>query len=157
MEETVKSILDYASAFIVERWVELIALGVMLTLWRWWMGHKLQDRITDLEAEHRSSGISQVLTVHGDLNIHDAGNQLRAAIEAKTSQNMRETIRRLPQMPLGDDHTYARLPDGTNIVTMADGTMQLAIPKPLSATASAGPISASATLLKRPASMEEEP
>ena len=35
-------------------------------------------------------------------------------------------------MPLGDGHTYARLPDGMNIVTMADGTMRLALPIVLS-------------------------
>ena len=123
---------DYASALIVERWAELIVLSIMLALWRWWMGHKLRDRITALEAQDSSSGISQVITIHGDVNIHDYDRQLRDAIETKTSQNLKETIRRLPQMPLGDGHTYARLPDGTNIVTMADGTMRLALPIVLS-------------------------
>ena len=100
----------------------------MLALWRWWMGHKLRDRITALEAQDSSPGISQVITVSGDVNIHDYNRQLLDSIEAKTSQNLKETIRRLPQMPLGDDHSYARLPDGTNIVTMADGTMRLVLP-----------------------------
>ena len=128
MEELVKSVLDYASALIVERWAELIAFGVMVTLWRWWMAHKLRDRIAALEEQDRTSGISQVITVHGDVNIHDYGRQLRHAIEAKTSQNLTETIRSLPQIPLSDGHTYARLPDGTNIVSMADGSFRLAIP-----------------------------
>ena len=132
MEELVESFSDYASALIVERWAELIVLSIMLALWRWWMGHKLRDRITALEAQDSSSGISQVITIHGDVNIHDYDRQLRDAIETKTSQNLKETIRRLPQMPLGDGHTYARLPDGTNIVTMADGTMRLALPIVLS-------------------------
>ena len=149
MEETVKSVLDYASALIVKRWAELIVLGVMLTLWRWWMGHKIRDRIAVLEARDSSSGISQAITVHGDVNIHDYDRQLRDAIETKTTQNLKETIRRLPQMPLGDDHTYARLPDRTNIVTMADGTMQLALPVRLSAAGSFGiAASCSAAVLK---------
>ena len=50
MEEAVKGVTDYASALVVERWAELIALGVMLALWRWWMGHKIRDRIAALEA-----------------------------------------------------------------------------------------------------------
>ena len=128
MEELVESFSDYASALIVERWAELIVLSIMLALWRWWMGHKLRDRITALEAQDSSPGISQVITVSGDVNIHDYNRQLLDSIEAKTSQNLKETIRRLPQMPLGDDHSYARLPDGTNIVTMADGTMRLVLP-----------------------------
>ena len=132
MEETVKSVLDYASALIVERWAELVVLGVMLALWRWWMGHKLRDRITALEAQRNSSSISQVITVHGDFNTHDYGRQLRETIETKTTQSLKKTIRGLPQIPLGDDHTYARLPDGTNIVSMADGSFRLAIPIPLS-------------------------
>ena len=42
-----------------------------------------------------------------------------------------------------------RLPDGTNIVTMADGTMQLALPVRLSAAGSFGiAVSMSAAVLK---------
>ena len=43
-------------------------------------------------------------------------------------RGLRETMRRLPQKPLGDGHTYAALPDGTNIVSMADGNYRLALP-----------------------------
>ena len=128
MEETVKSVLDYASALIVKRWVELIALGVMLILWRWWMGHKLRDRIAALEDRARSPAINQTVYFNIGVDAHDHDRQLRNAIEMKTTQNLKETIRSLTQMPLGDGHTYARLPDGTNIVTMADGTMRLALP-----------------------------
>ena len=133
MEEAVKSVVDYASALIVKRWVELIVLCVMLILWRWWMGHKLEDRIAAVEAQVRSSGLNQTFNFYAGADAHDHDRQLRNAIEAKTTQNLKETIRRLPQIPLGDGHTYARLPGGTNIVTMADGTMRLALPVELSA------------------------
>ena len=109
----------------------------------------MKKSIAALQDQARSPGISQAITVHGDVNIHDYDRQLRDAIETKTTQNLKETIRRLPQMPLGDDHTYARLPDGTNIVTMADGTMQLALPVRLSAAGSFGiAVSMSAAVLK---------
>ena len=81
MEELVKSFSDYASALIVKRWVELIVLAVMLILWRWWMGHKLRDRISALEARDVWPGISQVITVHGDVNVQNYADQLRSAIE----------------------------------------------------------------------------
>ena len=43
-------------------------------------------------------------------------------------ERLRETVESLPQKPLGDGHTYAELPHGTNVVSMADGTMRLALP-----------------------------
>ena len=118
---------------------------------------RLNNRVAALETRASMPAINQLVNFTVGASAQDNERQLRNAVEAKTSQNLKETIRRLPKKPLGDGHSYARLPDGTNIVTVADGTIRLAIPKPLSATASAGPISASATLLKRPASMEEEP
>ena len=89
---------------------------------------ELESHISPSDNNFMSTPPSQVITVSGDVNIHDYNRQLLDSIEAKTSQNLKETIRRLPQMPLGDDHSYARLPDGTNIVTMADGTMRLVLP-----------------------------
>ena len=158
MEELVKSVLDYASALIVERWAELIAFGVMVTFWRWLMMHKLRDRIAKLEEQDRTSGISKVITVHGDVNIHNYNRQLLNAIEAKTVHNLKETIYRLPQTALGDDHTFARLPNGTNIVSLADGSFRLAIPIPLSVGFQGrldGSLSASVT--KTPAPEQDKP
>ena len=53
-------------------------------------------------------------------------------MEGTTVRGLKETIRRLPQHPLGDGHTYAELPDGTSIVSMADGSYRLALPVRLS-------------------------
>ena len=117
----------------------------------------LNKRLSALEARASIPAINNIVNFNAGAYAHDHDRQLREAIEAKTTQNLKETIKRLPQLPLGDGHSYARLPNGTNIVTMADETIRLAIPKPLSATASFGPITASATLRKRPASTEEEP
>ena len=61
-------------------------------------------------------------------------------------------------MPLGDGHTYARLPAGTNIVTMADGTMHLALPVELSASFEGGLVgrlSAAVLVTKAPPSEGE--
>ena len=43
-------------------------------------------------------------------------------------EKIREAIKDLEHKPLGDGHKVARLPDGTNIVTMADGSLRLALP-----------------------------
>ncbi len=154
MEQVIRPVVDYAVTLIVERWPEAILVVGMIGVWRWLMGHKLRNRIAALEARERSSGISQVITVHHHGNvIHDYGHQLRDAIDAeKTTQNLRETIRDLPQIPLGDGHTYAELPNHTNIVTMADGSMRLALPISLSASFEGeleGELSATVELKKR--------
>ena len=128
MEELVSSVSAYVSALFVERAAELIVLGVMLLLWRWWMGHRLRDRIAALEAQASTPAIHQAFNFSVGDGARDYDRRLRNAIEAKTTQDLKETISRLQQNPLGDGHTYAELPAGTNIVTMADGTMHLALP-----------------------------
>ena len=61
----------------------------------------------------------------------------------------------LKQEPLGDTgHTYATLPDGTNIVSMADGSYRLALPVRLAgigSTAVGGSVS-----LKPPTASDDE-
>ena len=152
MEELIKTVSDYVSVLVVERWPEFLGLAVMVALWRWWMGYKLRDRIAALEARLSAPYINQTFIYNAGTGTDDDERQLRVAIEAKTSQNLKETIRRLPQMPLGDGHTYASLPDGTNIVTLADGTIQLALPVRLSAALHGGVAgSLSATVTKVPA------
>ena len=94
--------------------------------------------------------ISQTFNFKADINVGDPDRQLRNAIEADTVRGLRETIDRLPLKPLGDGHTYAPLPDGTNIVVMKDGSIRLAIPKQIAATSTAPPSTASVALSKRP-------
>ncbi len=55
---------------------------------------------------------------------------IREAFDARDVQisSLREAVAGLPQKPLQGGHTYAPLPDGTNVVTMADGTIRLALP-----------------------------
>ena len=62
-------------------------------------------------------------------------NMLREGLEAHDVQiaRLKQVARKLPQQPLGGGHTYAQLPDGTNIVTKADGTVRLALPVRISA------------------------
>ena len=88
----------------------------------------MKKRVAALEARASMPAINQIFNFNAATDAHDHDRQLREAIEAKTSQNLTETIRSLPQIPLSDGHTYARLPDGTNIVSMADGSFRLAIP-----------------------------
>ena len=171
MEENLIGLIDGAIAIFLAKgiWCLGIALvagvGAVIGTLLWGRGGRkrlvednkcLNKRVATLETRASMPAIDQTFNFHTSTSadIHD--RQLRDAIETKTAYSLKETIKGLPQLPLGDGHSYARLPDGTNIVTLADGTIQLATPKSLSATATAGPITASATLRKRPASMEEE-
>ncbi|MYH38555.1 MAG: hypothetical protein F4160_17330 [Rhodospirillaceae bacterium] len=91
---------------------------------------RLHERLTALEARASIPAITQVFN-------HGAGagdREIRDAIDSASMRGLRETIRKLPQKPLGDGHTLARLPDGTNIVSMADGEYRLAMPVRLSAS-----------------------
>ena len=137
MEEQIKDAWLWLGKEITEfgfRWlVVAIVSGGLAVLGALIFGRGYKRRIKALEDQARSSGINQTFNFNFGSNADEYDRQLREAIEAKTTQNLRETIRRLPQTPLGDGHTYARLPGGTNIVTMADGTMRLALPVELSA------------------------
>lgn len=64
MEDAIKAVSDYISALMIDRWVEILTLGVMIALWRWWMGHKLRDRIAALEAKQDAppANISQTIS-----------------------------------------------------------------------------------------------
>ena len=105
--------------------------------------------IAALKAQDRPSGLNQTFNFNAAADAHDHERQLRDAIETKTTLNLKETIRSLPQKPLGDGHTYATLPNGANIVSMADGTMRLALPVRLEAAGSVGIVaSLSAAVLK---------
>ena len=98
----------------------------------------LNKRIAALETRASMPAINQTFNFNTGADADDHDRQLRKAMEAKTVHGLKETIKRLPQMPLGDGHSYARLPDGTNIVTMADGTVRLALPVRLSVSFGGG-------------------
>ena len=93
----------------------------------------LNKRIAALEARASMPAINQTFNFNAAADAYDHDRQLREAIEAKTVHGLKETIDSLPQHPLSDGHTYAQLPDGTNIVLMADGTVRLALPIRVSA------------------------
>ena len=129
-------------------------LGVLI------FGRGYKRRIKALEDQARSPALNQTFNFSFSSNADEHDRQLREAIETKTTQNLKETIRSLTQMPLGDGHTYARLPGGTNIVTMADGTMRLALPVQLSASSEGaldGDLSSGVMLsVRRPREMRDD-
>ena len=55
MEEIIKTVLDYVSTLIIERWVEIAMVFTGAVIYRWWMGYKLRDRIVALEAQQKSA------------------------------------------------------------------------------------------------------
>ena len=54
MEETLQAVVDWATRLAVERWPEIVAGGVLIALWRWFMGHKFQGQIDALRAGQSS-------------------------------------------------------------------------------------------------------
>ena len=87
-------------------------------------GPRYKQRIAVLEAR---PALSQ--TFH--YNAAPAGDAFRAMEEAmgqETLRGLEETMRGLVQEPLEGGHTFARLPHGTNIVSMANGEYRLALP-----------------------------
>ena len=119
----------YFTKLLGEHWLVLGGLSLgSFVLGALVFGRGYKKRIAALEARASMPAINQTFNFNAAADGHDHVRQLREAIEAKTTQSLKKTIRGLSQIPLGDDHTYARLPDGTNIVSMADGSFRLAIP-----------------------------
>ena len=101
------------------------------------------------------SAISQTFNFNAGTDPVELARQLRDGMEEETVSGLRETIRRFPQQPLGDGHSYAKLPNSTNVVTMAEGSIRLALPLHLKAdlrTKGAG----SATLKRPPATTGDD-
>ena len=106
----------------------LWAVGAsLLTMFGFW---ELRRRIKALENDRSQPAISQTFNFTHDATSgsDDAAKQLREGMESETLSSLRQTIRRLPQEPFGDGNTFADLPDGTRIVSLADGTYRLALP-----------------------------
>ena len=138
MGEISQTIAEYGAQLFVERWPEIAVLFAMLTIWRWFMGRdlrrKFQQQIDDLKSEWKPPAITQTINYN---NGPDREENIRNAVGMATVRNLNETIRALNQHPLEGGHSYAELPNGTNIVTMADGTIRLALPVPIEARESA--------------------
>ena len=133
--------------------------GVMAATWIVWEIVTLRRRIASREAAQVSapqSAINQTFNFNAGADPVEFARRLRDAMEGETVHGLRETIRRFPQEPLGDGHTYAKLPNGTNIVTMADGKIRLALPVRLPAAALRAEGGGSATLKRPPATSDDE-
>lgn len=116
-------------------------IGVLGTLI---FGPRYKQRIGALEAEIAAMKARPVInqTFNYNAAAPDPELELRNAARDSTVQGLQETIGSLPQHPLEGGHTYAELPEGTRVVTMADGSIRLALPVRLSATLRIGSVTA---------------
>ena len=137
IEQTVvQFVLREATTYGLRHLVWIGIIGVLTVFlgrrWRQMRGDsdKLQTRMDALEARAAQPAISQTFnfTYNAVSGPDDAATQLQEGMEGETGRSLRETMRRLTQVPFGDGHTYADLPDGTRIVSLADGTYRLALP-----------------------------
>ena len=108
--------------------------GVMFATWVVWEAVRLWQRVSGRESAQPTAQpiIIETFNFNAAIDPSDIAHQLRREMEGETVRGLQETMRSIPQEPLGNGHTYARLPNGTNIVSMADGTMRLALPKRVS-------------------------
>lgn len=108
--------------------------GIMVITWLVWeiMAWRKRGRRAKSAPAEAQPVINQTFNFSAGTAPDDLARQLRDEMEGKTVRGLKETIRKLPQHPLSDGHTYATLPDGTNIVSMADGSYRLALPVRLS-------------------------
>ena len=135
--ETLNAIFAWFGEEIAAFGVRWLVIGVLAMLGALIFGRKYKQRIDSLEkdvdrlkAETKSS-ISQTF-------LFPPGQPLQDATSTATVQSLGKTMRQLPQIPLGDGHVYAELPEGTNIVSMASGEFRLALPIRLEAAESIG-------------------
>lgn len=99
-------------------------------------------RIRDLERQvaERATPVSQPAVMQQQVNVGAGESEIREvrkALERIESRgieldDVRTIVGKLPQVRVGDTATYAELPDGTRVVTLADGSIRLALPVLLS-------------------------
>ena len=143
-------VVIYLTKLFGEHWLVLavswVGGSVLGTLGTLVLGRGYKQRS---EARTSIPATSQTFIYNAGADAQDHDRQLRDAIEKKTTQNLKETINSLLSIRLAEGHTYATLPNRTNIVTMADGSIRLALPVRLSAAGSVGiAVSSSAVVLK---------
>ncbi len=104
------------------------AAGGLLTVFGFW---GLRRRVRALEDRQTSPApVVNVYNQADESRILSALSDMETRAEARDLKlrEFNEVVRTLPQRPLGGGHTVSALPDGTNVVTMADGTIRLALP-----------------------------
>jgi len=83
METALDQISHWAGWLVKERWPEILVIVATLSVWRWWMGHKLRNRITTLETKQNTPPVSPAVngcnvTVEGGIhlthNYYDKGS-----------------------------------------------------------------------------------
>ena len=108
------------------RWLLVVVVMLASGGWFGWRYRDMKRRLSKLESEE--SRVSIVQTFNFRESAQDRRLELQGAMGAETTRSLQETIRSLPQQPLEGGHTYAELPHGTNLVSLADGSFRLAIP-----------------------------
>ena len=101
--------------------------GIGLTTLGFCMLQKKQPLIRQLQLGLINITIGVVNFKLGNAD-KDTTQNMESAVANETTESLKNTIRSLDQKPFGDGHTYAKLPEGTRIVSMKDGSYRLAIP-----------------------------
>ena len=89
---------------------------------------ELRDQLDNCMQAQTNISCIQVITYNNSGSGQISFQNIESAVVNETTENLKNTIRSLDQKPFGDGHTYAKLPEGTRIVSMKDGSYRLAIP-----------------------------
>ena len=96
MEEHIRTVVEYATRLVTERWPELVIGLALVGLWRWFMGHNLRTRIKTLETKAATPRI--VIEAGGTYNHYESVDNLHYRIEgsAEVIQPKPRTGRTIP-------------------------------------------------------------
>ena len=89
------SVVDYIVSLVVERWIEMLVLAIMISLWRWFMGYTLR---TKLNAQH-----NRLTALETELKEMEEG---RGIVLKGTAFTLIQ----------GDQHNHYRLPKDSEII-----------------------------------------
>ena len=127
--ENVSLVEAVLGATFVEFVVRLLwgGFGGLLTMFGFW---GMRRRIAAVEKKMSGASGSPPVVVNQTIGV--TGPEIDRMV--RESMQLREVLGKLNTTPLGDSgHRYAELPQGTNIVKLADGQIKLALPVRLSA------------------------
>ena len=132
----------------------LVCVGVGAVLGVLMFGRNYKRRIAELEHQIAEKAAPVVQPVMQNVNVRISESEIQEVREARERiesrgielDDMKTRVSSLPHVRLSDTATYAELPNGTRVVTLADGSIRLALPVRISATLAAGSPSMSVKL-----------
>ena len=153
-EESWEESVLWLFGLLMDHWVGIAVGAVVIAIWRWFMRYKFRQRLVAMDADFKQRIAALEVEVRrlggaapAVVNVNNYGGDpsvihgLRDELEAKDLEllDLRTLVGRLTPKPVpGTSATYVKLPEGTRIVTMDDGSIRMALPIRVSAAFEGG-------------------